>query len=266
MLDSILRNSEFAFIMKNESVKTALRTLSVFEAFAERKAPLSLTDLARHVESPVSSCHGLLRTLKATGYVYLLNDRRRYYPTRRLFNLARQISAHDQIVEKLVPLMETLRERTEETIILAIRQDDEILYLHILEGPQTIRYAAYPGDRKPLHSSALGKAFLGEQSDQALAEFLEGRELAKITEATITSPDRLIADIQRARRRGYFMTRNENGPEIGGIARVFRVDLEPVGLCVAGPSRRIAASADAIGGALAEIVAAAAALPSARPA
>lgn len=251
--------------MKTDSVKTALRTLSIFEAFAELKAPLSLTDLARHVESPVSSCHGLLRTLKAKGYVYLLHDRRRYYPTRRLLNLARQISAHDQIVEKLVPLMETLRERTAETIILAMRQDDEILYLHVLESPQTIRYAAYPGDRKPLHSSALGKAFLGEQSDEALAGFLKGRKLKRITDATITSPDRLIGDIQRARKRGYFMTRNENGPEIGGIARVFRVDLESLGLCVAGPSRRISASADAIGTALSEVTAAAAELSSVQP-
>ena len=45
-------------------MRTVDRTLEIFEAFAEAKRPLSLSELARMINMPVSSCHGLLRTLQ----------------------------------------------------------------------------------------------------------------------------------------------------------------------------------------------------------
>jgi DNA-binding IclR family transcriptional regulator len=160
--------------MVMDSVKTADRTLDLLEAFARIKEPLSLSELARQLDCPVSSCHGLVRTMKGRGYLYLLQHRRRYYPTRRLLEIGAAIAAHDPLVERLIPTLEALRAHTAETVILGHRQDDEIVYLHVLEGPQTIRYAASPGERKPLHSSALGKAFLGVLDDHALGRCSRG--------------------------------------------------------------------------------------------
>lgn len=238
--------------MTMSAVKTADRTLDLLEAFARIKEPLSLSELARQLGCPVSSCHGLIRTMKARGYLYLLQHRRRYYPTRRLLKVGAEIAAHDPLVERLVPALEALRRRTEETVILGHRQDDEIVYLHVLEGSQTIRYAASPGDRKPLHSSALGKAFLGVLDDGALAAFLERRHLERVTPNTITQADALIADVQRARRRGYFMTRGENVPDVTAVARTMVIESETLGVCVAGPTHRMRPKIVALGQALAE--------------
>lgn len=236
--------------MKMNAVKTANRTLDIFEAFARVKEPLSLTELARQIGSPISSCHGLIRTLKSRGYVYLLQHRRQYYPTRRVFDIGAEIAANDPIIEKMVPLLESLRARTGETIIVGKRQDDEILYLHVLEGQQTIRYAANPGDRKPLHSSALGKAFLGEEEDASLATFLKGRRLKRVTPRTITSSVKLLADIRRSRARGYYVTSGENVPDVWAVARTFAVEGERLGVCVAGPAQRVEPRVAAIGRAL----------------
>lgn len=238
--------------MSTDAVKTAGRALDVFEAFARAGEPLSLSELARAIGCPVSSCHGLIRTLAARGYLYLLGQRRRYYPTRRLFAVGARIAAHDALVQRLVPALEALRGRTAETVILGHRQDDAVVYLHVLEGPQTIRYAASPGDRKPLHSSALGKAFLGALDDGALAAFLARRRLERVTPHTITEPERLVADIRRSRRRGYFVTRGENVADVTAAARTVVVEGETLGLCVAGPTHRMRPKLTAVGRALAE--------------
>lgn len=233
--------------MTSDSVKMAERTLNIFEAFAEVREPLSLTQLARHVDSPISSCHGLLRTLKARGYIYFLQNHRRYYPTRRLLNIGQSISKHDPLLAKLDPLMRILRDKTQETVILGQREGDQVIYLHVLESSQNIRYAASPGDYKPLHSSALGKALLGVMDDEALGAYLSSRKLKQVQPTTITEPPQLIADINRARKRGYFMTRGENAPEVSAIAQTFTLDGESLGACVAGPSQRIAnAAADIV--------------------
>ena len=59
-------------------VKTADRTLEVFELFAQERQPLSLSDIARLLQIPISSCHDLVRTLQARGYLYELGPRAGY--------------------------------------------------------------------------------------------------------------------------------------------------------------------------------------------
>ena len=48
-------------------VKTAGRTVDLFEVFAEAKSPLTLSELARALDAPQSSCFNLLRPLEARG-------------------------------------------------------------------------------------------------------------------------------------------------------------------------------------------------------
>ena len=57
------------------NVKTAGRTLDLFEAFARERKPLSLSQLARAIGAPVSSCFGIVRTLEARGYLYEVKAR-----------------------------------------------------------------------------------------------------------------------------------------------------------------------------------------------
>jgi DNA-binding IclR family transcriptional regulator len=228
-------------------MKTADRTLDIFEAFAEAKKPLSLSEIARMIESPVSSCHGLLRTLQKSGYVYALDVRRRYYPTRRLFEVGSAIAMHDPIVERLAPVLEKLREEIGETTLLGQRQDNQIIYLQVLESPQMIRYAAPVGAIKPLPSTAIGKAFLAEMTDEELAQFLPTLDHPQVTESTITNPEHLLADIKRSRKRGYFVTRGENIPDVMAIARTCMIDGELLAIAVAGPMHRLEPKLGSIG-------------------
>ena len=58
--------------------------LEAFELFAREHRPLSLTELARGLEVPMSSTLALVRTLAAKGYVYEIRPRGGYYPTRKM--------------------------------------------------------------------------------------------------------------------------------------------------------------------------------------
>lgn len=231
-------------------MKTADRTLELFEAFAEAKKPLTLSEVARMIDSPVSSCHGLLQALQKSGYVYALNVRRRYYPTRRLFEVGTAIATHDPLVERIAPILERLRDETNETVILGQRQNRQIVYLHVLESPQIIRYTAPAGAIKPLTSTAIGKAMLGELSDDDLSAFLETVEPVRVTPSTIVDAQQLLTDIQWSRKRRYFVTRGENVPDVMAVARAFTMESETLGIAVAGPLNRMEAKASSIGEAL----------------
>ena len=237
-----------------DAVKTAKRTLDIMEAFAAAQEPLTLSELARRIESPISSCHGVVRTLKARGYVYLL-DKRRYYPTRKLLDVGSRISSHDPVMERLLPHLEALRKRTEETVLIGKREGDEVLYVVTIESLQTIRYSLHAGTRRPLHASAVGKALLGVLPDERLVEELRRLKLKRFTGGTLDA-DGLLTDLRKSRRRGYFVTRGEFDTAGMGVARAFGVQAETFAVGVAGPLERVKGKLEAVGKAVIETAAA----------
>lgn len=62
-------------------VKTAARVLDVLNLFAEAQKPLLYSEIAAQMEIPLSSCHGLLKTMVARGYLYEIGKKHGYYPT-----------------------------------------------------------------------------------------------------------------------------------------------------------------------------------------
>ncbi|HXE49238.1 MAG TPA: helix-turn-helix domain-containing protein [Ramlibacter sp.] len=98
------------------------RVLDILEAFQRSQKLFSLTDLAEIAGIPKSSCHAIVATLTARGYLYSLTRPRALYPTRRMYDIARDIHERDPFVERVMPLLERLRDSSRETIILGKRQ------------------------------------------------------------------------------------------------------------------------------------------------
>jgi IclR family transcriptional regulator, acetate operon repressor len=229
----------------NSNVKTAVRTLEAFEAFGLSQRPLTLSELARAIGAPVSSCHGLVATLRNRGYVYSVGDSRRVYPTRRLLDVAEAIVRNDPLLEIVEPVLTRLRDDTGETVILGTREGDAVVYLDVVEGLHTIRYSAKPGEIKPLHSSAIGKAVLASLDEVVLAKTLSRIALVRITPATLTDEDALRRDLEGGRRRGFFVTRGENVADVMGIAAPATPGGQTLAVALAGPIERMDRSFDA---------------------
>ncbi|MDH5535701.1 MAG: IclR family transcriptional regulator [Betaproteobacteria bacterium] len=215
------------------------RTLEIFEIFGAEQKPLSLSEIARAIGAPASSCHLLLRALLGRGYLYSLGRRKLYYPTRRLYDVACGIATHDALIEELRPVLAGLRDRSGETVILGKRQGDAVLYLEVLESAKTVRYTARAGEYKPLHSSAIGKALLGALQPDVLGEWLRSRTLERVTPQTLASATQLKANLQQGRSRGYFVTRGENVIDVMAIAAAVALKGETFGLAIAGPVHRM---------------------------
>lgn len=223
----------------NVAVTAVERVLDIFEAFDKAQKPLSLTDLAEMTGIPKSSCHAIVGTLQARGYLYTLTRPRALYPTRRFFDLARAIHAKDPFVERVMPMLERLRDASRETVILGKRQGDAVIYLQVIESPHPIRYSANPGEFKPLHSSSIGKALLGSLKEAELRALLQDHPLPQVTGATLTDPQALIADVLESRKKGFFLTRGENVPDVWAVSAFLNVNSETLAVAIAGPRHRM---------------------------
>jgi DNA-binding IclR family transcriptional regulator len=220
-------------------VKSADRTLDVFELFSRERQPLLLTDIARSLDVPLSSCFNLVAALKERGYVYDVGHRRQVYPTRKMLGIATITAAHEPWAQELEAKLSALRSATRETTILGRRQGNEALYLVVYEGPQSIRYTAYAGDKKPLHSSSIGKALLSalevEERNAIIAELV----LEKRTKDTITSKKTLNAALAEVTTRGFAVTRGENVADVMAVAVPIYVGSDLYSIAIAGPMQRM---------------------------
>jgi IclR family acetate operon transcriptional repressor len=224
------------------TVTAIARVIDIFEAFQASQRPLSLTELADAVGVPKSTCHAIVSTLTARGYLYTLSRPRALYPTRRMFDVMADIVAKDPFIERATPVLERLRDTTRETVILGKRQGDSVIYLQVIEGLHSIRYSAKPGEFKPLHSSSIGKALLGSLKEPEMRAWLKERQLPAITATTKTEHEALVRDILDSRKLGYFVTRGENVSDVWAVATFLTVNNETVAVAVAGPQHRIEAN------------------------
>lgn len=222
-----------------DPVKAAARTLDLFEAFANAKGPLSLSEIAQLIGVPVSSCHGLIRTLQARGYVYVLEKRKRIYPTRRLADIAGKIARYDTALERLTPHLAEIVDKTGETVILGKMQGDHVVYLEVVPGTHTIRYTASAGDTYPTHASAIGKSALSLLSEEQLDEAIGRLKLTQFTDATITDAQAFKADILKGKKRGYFLSEGETVSDVMGISTPHVIGGEPYAIGIAGPTSRL---------------------------
>lgn len=221
-----------------DPVKAATRTLDLFEAFVEARRPLTLTELAERIDTPISSCHALVKTLQDRGYVFVMEGRKRIYPTKRLTVIANALAQHDPVLERLSPVVRQLARETGETVILGKKQGDNVVYLDVVEGTHTVRFTASPGDVWRSHSSAIGKSILSLLPDAELDRVLRRMKLTHVTDATITDAAALKADIVASRKRGYFVSRSETVADVMGLASPHRLAEELYAIGIAGPIAR----------------------------
>jgi DNA-binding IclR family transcriptional regulator len=220
--------------------KIVERTLDFLELFADQKRPLSLSEIARLLDIPASSCHDVLQALLDRGYIYEISPRGGYYPTQRMYEVARTIAEHDPIVQRADTLLRGLRDTLDESVLLAKVSDLQATYLLAFEPSHPLRFRARVGDNvRALHATSAGKALLGALSELALAGFLKSATLARLTPNTITSKAALRADIAAGNARGWFLNNEESQEGVTTLSARFNWISAHYIVSIAGPTMRM---------------------------
>jgi len=219
-------------------VKTADRTLDLFELFALEQSPMTLSVVAEKMAIPASSAHGLIKTLQARGYLYEVSRRHGYYLTKKLQRQVEAIAVGSPLLAQINPYLQQLSDDLAETVLLGKRQGDLVAYLDVIESRQSIRFTPAVGELKSLHCSATGKAILGALEPAALSATLLRLDLDKRTDKTITSASKLEAEINLHRRRGWYQVIGENISDVMSIAATVVVEGETYVVGAGGPIQR----------------------------
>ena len=191
--------------------KIVNRTMAFFETFAAQKRPLSLTDLVKVLDIPLSSCHDVVQALEERGYLYEVKPRLGYYPTARLFNLGRTIVENDPVVQRAEPVLQRLAAALNASVSLAKAKGKDLTYLLVCAPPDPLQFMVTVGSRvRNLYATSAGKALFAAYPPRERKTMLSQMTLTPLTPATITSRKALLKDLLEGERRGWFMNREES--------------------------------------------------------
>ncbi len=191
--------------------KIVNRTLDVFELFAREQRPLSLTELMKRLDIPMSSCHDVVRALEARGFLYEVKSRAGYYPTARLYRLGKEIVEHDPVSARAEPILQALSVQLNASVSLARAKGTHCTYLLVCVPPDPLTFLVRPGDAlRNLYATSAGKAVLGSFPEAERRRVVEGLTLEPLTPYTLTDVEAILADVAAGEARGYFVNREES--------------------------------------------------------
>lgn len=220
-------------------VPACVRTLAIFELFAQEKEELSNSQVARALGIAETSSLDLLYTLVNQGYLIRTPSTRRFYPTRKFLVLSKKIASNDPLTPLANEIVEKLVQRTAETALCGRIEKGAVEVVALREGKHELRYIQRVGRRIALHASALGKALLSLLSEDEIREHLAVKGLKQITSNSCVDLDKMLLEIQEVSRRGWSSTFDEGVEGVGAFAVAGFIGSEPTAFSLAGLSGRL---------------------------
>lgn len=184
------------------SVAVVEKAFALLEYLAEAGKPASLQEVTAASQLPKPTACRLLKSLQALGYVSRPAGSRAYLVGPRVSRLA-SVDPHADLKSVALPIMRRIHSEFNETVNLGILIEDRICYLEFIETTRPLRLVVRPNEGDPVHCTALGRAILSVLPKQEFEDRMAALRLEPRTAKTVTSREKLLALIQRARRVGY---------------------------------------------------------------
>jgi DNA-binding IclR family transcriptional regulator len=173
--------------------------------------PVPFAELAASAELPKSTASRILTSLERHGLVRRGSDAS-VRPGPVLARYAGSGRA-DALLRLAQPHLARLGELTGETVNLAVPGPTAVEQIAQVDSRFLLGAVNWVGREVPFHCSALGKVFLAYGATPVPRGRLERR-----TDRTLTTQERLQADLDGVRRRGYAVADNELEPGLVAIA------------------------------------------------
>jgi DNA-binding IclR family transcriptional regulator len=215
------------------------RAFQALEALVS--GPQTAANIAQSLGVNRSTALRLMTEIEALGYVHRDPETKsyaiapaRFYPF---------ISSHaDHLDWSMVvdPILAGLRDEFGEASIMGVPANGTMVYLAFFPSTHLIMVRERLGTTRPMHCSALGKAYLSALDDRALDRELGLLHYQGGTHLAARGPIELRERVEETRRRGYAIDRDETADGASCVAVPARMGGTLIGaIGLSGPSSRV---------------------------
>ncbi|MDE2005179.1 MAG: IclR family transcriptional regulator [Rhodospirillales bacterium] len=201
----------------DDGVKSLGKIVRILDAFSARERSLSLAEVCRRLGYPKSTTHRLLAAMRRAGLLDQDEEGGPYRLGLKLFELGSTVLANMELHREARPFVETLARLSGQAVHLAAFDGRNALVVQRAEAQPEAPLPASFIETAPVHSTGVGKAILAFQPEAAIERVIAAG-LARHTEATLTDPAALRAELARIRAAGHAYDEGEHQPGLRCVA------------------------------------------------
>lgn len=200
------------------SVDNALRLLQLI---GERQA-LRVAEAADLLGVARSTAHRLLGALRRRDFVLQDRPNGAYRPGPALNAIGLAAISRIDIRRIARPVLEELRDRTQETASLAILEGTSVRFVDCVESVRSVRVGNRTGVVRPAHASAVGKALLAELPPEEIARRYPDEHLPDGRPPALRRRSDLLAELSEVRAQGYALNWEESAEGVSAVSVALR--------------------------------------------
>jgi DNA-binding IclR family transcriptional regulator len=198
------------------------RGLTILQAVALSKQPVTMDELAKLLEIDRSSAFRLAQTLRRRGFLSSPAGHKDFILGPSMWTLSNQYDWGNMLVKVAHKELKLLASEINETAHLAIRLGKNALFIDSANATHVIAVAGQTGELVPLYCTAHGKALLADADERELRSHFGQKPLPKFTATTITNVRDLAEDCRGIKSRGFARDEAEYREDMRCIAAPIR--------------------------------------------
>lgn len=200
-------------------VKSAERTLALFELFARRQVPLTVGAVARELGMPQPSASMLLRNLVTLGYLDYDRHTRLFAPTVRVMFLGNWISQQFNAICSMSHILECAQRKADVEFVYVARQNEvSVQYVWTVQTDPPNQLAIAPEVPRSLTCTAAGRMLLSMKPDQEVVGWVRRSNAEATADRLKVSESRFLGMHDQCRHLGFAETAGDFVPGLGALA------------------------------------------------
>lgn len=198
-------------------IKSVARAMTILETFDAHGPVLTSRDVVDLTGTNRATVYRFLQTLTSLGYVEPAGDGGHRLGLRAL-SLGHAALASHEFREVALPYAQKLYDSTGVTVNLALRDDDEIVYIARLKAEGLLDIKLYVGSRLPVYATSLGRAILAHLPEAEREALVADLDIKPFTEQTVRSRADLEKILDGVRADGFALNEGELELGLAGVA------------------------------------------------
>ena len=221
-----------------EVSRSVERTIQILNCFGFDHPRLTIDQIVRETRLAKTTVYRILWTLEKNGLIHYDERDADYRLGYKLLEYGGIVMEQLDIRKDAEPFLVELQQQTGFSVILAVRQDDNLLYLQRLESNDGFQPQSYVGRRRVLHYGVIGRMLMAHLPLEAAREIVLRHPLESYTPLTVTDETLFFEELRKMREFGYGVDIGGTFPGFTGIsAPVFGANHEVVAaIGTAGPT------------------------------
>ena len=187
--------------LKRDIVAGLEKGLAVIEAFDQERPRLTISEVATRTGLTRAAARRYLLTLTHLGFVH--QERKMFALAPRVLRLAQSYLHSARLPRVLQPALTELANMLKEASAASVLDDADVICIAATSAGRNVSATLQPGIRVPAYCTANGRVLVAAMPSEHADAWVAQQTLRALTSYTVTRPERLRAELQRTRERGY---------------------------------------------------------------